>query len=361
MTVLVAGASGVLGRGLLAALDGGSDRREGAPAAGDGALDVRAGRLGPELAVRGASVVVDVSTAPPDERVAALAAALRAGVPVVTSSLHPDVLAWARSEGDRLARSHGTVVLAGVGCTGIVGGWLAPLAAARTAPARDCHVTYALPDRGGVRRAITPGLRAELAALVAGGAVVLEQGEPSEEPIAGRRRLAWFPRPVGPAHAATLPSAEAVTLVTAVPELTTAHTYLAMSGWRAELLQAAANASRTRWLGPRVARRLARPRQQGTAGTADRWACVAEADGAAGVVRAWAYGRDPLATGTAALAELVTHLASGTGRPSGRAARGHVAVAAVVDPRTALDGVARRTDLRWSVTEPGPAPGRPRV
>jgi hypothetical protein len=351
VTVLVAGAAGVLGRGCVAALDG--------------AVEVRPVRLGPDLSVVGADLLLDVSTAPPTVRVAALEAALRAGVPVVTSTLSPEVLAWARAEGDRLARAHGTVLLAGVASTGIVGGWLAPLAAARTAPTRDVHVTYALPDRGGVRRSITPGLRAELPALVASAAPVLERGELTDEPLAGRRRLAWFPRPVGPAHAATLASVEPVTLPTVLPELETAHSYLAMSSWRAELLQAAANASRTRWLGPRVARRLGRPRPASGGTTRDRWACVAEADGAQGIVRAWAYGRDPVGTGTAALAELVTHLVAGTGRPPGAAAGGHagghVGVAAVADPRTALDGVARRTDLRWSVTDPGPAPGRPRV
>jgi hypothetical protein len=313
-------------------------------------------------------VVVDASTAPAAARIAALERALQASVAVITTSVDPEVSAWAAADGHVLADARGVPLLAGTGVLGTVGSWLVPVAAAHTVPATAAHITYALPDRGAVRRVLPPGLRAELPALLASGASVLEHGEPREELPGETRRLAWFPRPVGPTHAAGIPSPEPSTVPGHLGTLTTVRTYLAMSGWRAELVQAAGNlarSSRTRQL---VRRRVVGPDPEephrSQAAARERWACVAEVDGAAGVARAWAYGRDPFGTGARALAAVIAAIdesataggdartGSGAGDGSARRTTGRCDVADLLDPRVALDAVSIVTDLRWSTTPP---------
>jgi hypothetical protein len=176
----------------------------------------------------------------------------------------------------------------------------------------------------------------------------MDAGRVVEELPGEVRRLAWFPRPVGPVHAAGVPAPEPLTVPRHVPSARTVRTYLALSSWRAELLQAAGNLARR----PR-GRRLLADRLTSRAGTpsvaqraAARWACVVEAEGEEGVARAWAYGTDPYGTGAASIVALAEAVLAG------RADAGVVPPALVEVPADLLDTLSARTDLRWSVSRP---------
>jgi hypothetical protein len=367
VTVLLLGATGTFGAALHAAI---AARGSEVVVRGSEVVAEHAGAEVVAAALREGTVrvVVDATAAPAAERIAALERALQASVAVITTSLDPEVSAWAAADGHVLADARGVPLLAGTGVLGTVGSWLVPVAAAHTVPATAAHVTYALPDRGAVRRVLPPGLRAELPGLLASGGAVLEHGILHEELPGETRRLAWFPRPVGPTHAASIPSPEPSTVPGHLGTLTTVRTYLAMSGWRAEVVQAAGNLARV----PRT-RDLVRRRVVGSAPTepdrsrrlaSERWACVAELDGAAGVARAWAYGRDPVGTGARALAEVIAAIdeaapvvgdavhGSASGDVPARRSTGRCDVADLLDPRVALDALSVVTDLRWSTTPP---------
>jgi hypothetical protein len=91
---------------------------------------------------------------------------------------------------------------------------------------------------------------------------------------------------------------------------------------------------------------------------ARRWGCVVEVTDGDRLVRAWAYGHDPVRL-TGELGALVTmRLArAGAGASLDRPRPGIVAVSQVAPARAVLDELAVRTDLRWSRASIG-LPGR---
>ncbi len=236
-----------------------------------------------------------------------------------------------------------------VGAAGVrfaVGDLLAGLAAELVAAPADLHVAY---TAGGGRTLVTPGERRAERAALGRPAQALQGHQPVEEHPGEVRRLAWFPRPVGPAHAAAVPGGEVLTVPLHRPELAAIRTYEALPSWRAELLQARANLARTRWgrrvLTRRLQGRVPRPGPARRAG--QRWGCVAEVAGRGELGRAWAYGHDPVKVTAALAAELATRLAAVAAVPGqgGLRAPSQVAPASAV-----LDAIADATDLRWSRT-----------
>jgi hypothetical protein len=276
---------------------------------------------------------------------ALVAAALDRGVGLVEVVGDPGSLHTVARH-DAAARAAGVALVPASGFAAIPGDPLAALAVAATAPAGEVHVAYAFPGRGGARRALGPGSRAALAALLGQPVVAYLHGREQEEAVGEARRLAWFPRPIGPAHAAGVPGPEPITLARHVPDLRSARTSLAVTSLGAELLQAAGTLGGTERGRRLLARRLV-SRRSSLRPEDVRWACVAEADGASGVARAWAYGTDPCGTGAVALAAVAVAVAEGRVSPGWRAP------SEALPPEELLDALSARSDLRWSVKAPG--------
>lgn len=269
------------------------------------------------------------------------------GVHLVDLGAAPGYLRWAHEEGAAAALAAGVTVVPGSGCSPLVGDLLTAIAADALAVPAAAHVAYVLPGGGHLGDA-TPGVRASLAAGIGRPLLALVDGHLEEERTAEERRLAWFPRPVGPHHAAAIPGGEPLTVPRHLPGIRTVRTYLAMPSWRAELAQFSANASRWDAARRRVVGRLERerPAPSATRRAGLRWAVVAEvADGDA-VARAWANGHDPYEVAAQA-AVAVAERILGNGAPAGV-----LAPAQVTDPRQLLDGLSAATDLRWSLVRP---------
>lgn len=255
---------------------------------------------------------------------------------------------------DRLAaraRACGVSVVPGAGLQHLVGDTLAVLAGSAVTHAEELHVAYTLPDQASVLRASTAGRRRSLAAELGRPALAVVHGQRVEERVGEARRLAWFPRPVGPAHAAAIAGGEAITVPRALPDVQLVRTYLAVPGWRAELLQATANAARRPRMRAWIVRRIERPRPplSDARRAALRWACVAEARGEDGeVARAWAYGHDPYRTTATVAASVAGRLAHGGVPP------GVLAPSEVDQPAELLHTIAAASGLRWSTTRPDP-------
>jgi hypothetical protein len=283
-----------------------------------------------------------------------LDAALEGGAHLVDVGAAPPYLRLVLDARAREVARRGLTVVPGAGTAPLVGDLLAAVAASLVAGPRDVHVAYALPGGAHLGDA-TPGVRASLAAGVGQPILALRDGALVEELPGEERRLAWFPRPVGPHHAAATSGGEPLTVPRHVAGLRTVRTYLAMPSWRAELVQLQANAAR--W--ERVRRRLVtrierdRPSPSATRRAGLRWAVVAEVAGDDAIARAWAYGHDPYELATRALVEVVDRLRSG------RAPFGVLAPAEAAEPRQLLDALSAVTDLRWSTarSEAPPPPG----
>lgn len=271
--------------------------------------------------------------------------AVHAGVHLV------DVASWPTEAGpdlerlDTPARAAGvTVVLASAPVAGI-GDLLADVAAAAVHGPREIHVTY---DLRGWRRGLSRGTRAAVARHLAAPAVAWHDGGIVTEAVAEQRRLAWFPRHVGPGHAVGIGGLEPFTVPRHVPGVDVVRTYLAMPTWRAEAVQAAA--STARW--PAARRRLVAWLGRGGPARPDpstRWACVAEVAGSDGIARAWASGRDPYGCTAAGARVLVEAVRSPHAEP------GVVPPALVDVPGELLDRYAAATGLRWGLVRPSPS------
>ncbi len=273
-------------------------------------------------------------------------AALAAGVHVVDVDREVGHLDWLHRTGAERGRDTGAHAVGAAGVRFAMGDLLASLAAELVAQPRALHAAY---TAGGRPNRLTPGERRAAVAALGRSGTALVDGRRVEEHPGEARRLAWFPRPVGPAHAAAVPGGEALTVPLHVPELTTIRTYESLSGWRAELLQARANLARTTRGRRLLARRLQAGR--GTVGPAtrsgQRWGCVAEVAAEGSLGRAWAYGYDPVGVTAAVATELALHLAAVVPVPGSGGAR---APSQITDPGELLDTVAEVTDLRWSRT-----------
>lgn len=314
--------------------------------------DIRQADITDSGALRRALAGVDVllTTVGPFDRLGreVLDAAIETGTHYVDCTGEQSFIRWAQSERDVAARDAGVVAVPAAGFEFLPGDVLAAVAAGVVAWPVEVHVAYTIPASGRFVLRASPGTRRTLAALLGSTGLAFERGELVEELPFEARRLAWFPRPVGPRHAAGIPGGEALTVPRHVPDIRTVRTYLAIPSWKAEIGQMGANA--TRW-DPvrRVVRRFLERDASGPSPetrAATRWGCVAEAEGQDGVARAWAYGHDVYrlaAVNMVAVAEaiLATQPLAGVRSP-----------AAVTDPRDLLDTVAARTDLRWSVARP---------
>jgi hypothetical protein len=275
-------------------------------------------------------------------------AALDAGTHLVDVVGDPATLRWATAQRDGPARELGVTIVLAAGLSAVPGDPLAHLAAHAVTAAREVHVCYGFPSAGGPLAGATGGTRRAFADLLGAPALALNDGELIDELPGEIRRLAWFPRPVGPAHAAGIPAPEPLTVPRHVPSARTVRTYVALTSWRAELLQASASLARhprgRRVLERRLLTRRAGPSPARRAGT--RWACVAEALGEEGVARAWAYGTDPYGTSAASLVALARSVIDG------HADAGVVPPSLAEVPADLLDALSARTDLRWSINRP---------
>jgi short subunit dehydrogenase-like uncharacterized protein len=316
---------------------------------------VDAGRVD-TLAEALADVEVLVSAVGPAVNVGAgvLDTALAHGVHLVDLGAAPSYLRWAHEERAAAAAAAGVAIVPGAGISPLVGDLLTAIAADAVPAPSAAHVAYVLPGGGHLGDA-TPGVRASLAAGVGRPALALVDGRLEEERTAEERRLAWFPRPVGPHHAAAIPGGEALTVPRHVAGIRTVRTYLAMPSWRAELAQFQANAARWDAARRRVVRRLerARPSPSALRRAGLRWAAVAEVADGELVARAWANGHDPYDLAAHAALAVVERILAG------EVVAGVLAPAQVADPRQLLDGLSAVTDLRWSIARPDGGPSRP--
>jgi len=268
---------------------------------------------------------------------------------VVDIDRSPEHLRMVHAELGPLATRRGARVVAGAGLRWTLGDLLAAEAATTVDAPRAVHIAYTGGGRLATPRRGTPGERRAWVAGLGRPATALVDGREMDELPGEVRRLAWFPRPVGPSHAAAVPGGECVTVPRHLPRVETVRTYEAVTGWRAELLQATANLARTdrgrRWLARRASKG---PRPRSAAELAEaRWGCVAEAAGSATVGRAWAYGHDPVRL-TAVIGVLLARTLAAT--PSDALPGGALAPSEVIPARAMLDELAERTDLRWSRT-----------
>lgn len=286
-----------------------------------------------------------------------LDAAIDTGTHYVDVTGEQPFIRWAYDERDVAARAAGISAVPAAGFDFLPGDLLAGLAGGVVADPSEIHIAYIVPGSGGLLRVTSAGTRRTAATMLDRPGVALDRGELIEERLAEARRLAWFPRPVGPHHAAGIPGGEAISVPRHVPGVGTVRTYLAIPGWQAEAIQVLGSVAR--W-GP-LRRRVATVLERGFDGPsaqrrrATRWGCVAEARGRDGVARAWAYGHDLYGlTATAMVVVGETLLEGGVGP-------GVVPPASVAAPGELLDRIAARSDLRWSVARPDPTADIPPV
>jgi short subunit dehydrogenase-like uncharacterized protein len=270
------------------------------------------------------------------------------GVHLVDLGFEQRHVRWVYDQASEAAWAAGVTLVPAGGFQAVVGDLLASVAAAAVERPEQVHVAYDL-RHGWVRS--SPGTARAVGRLLEQPGLVYEHGAIATELPAETRRLAWFPRPVGPSHAAAVPGAEALTVPRHLSGIETVRTYLAMSTWRAETLQAIAGAARWEPVRRRLATALDRRAEiplDPVAARSQRWACVAEVVGPREVARAWANGHD--VAGVAATAAVLILEA---------VLRGHVDAGAVPPslvavPGELLDDLSARTGTRWAVARPTP-------
>ncbi len=312
-----------------------------------GVEDVRAVDVDDDRSVRALLDAVDVviTTVGPFDRLGrgVLTAAADAGTHYVDSTGEQGFIAWAYDTQDARARASGASLVPAAGFDFLPGDLLAALAAEPVSGVREVHVAYAVPGlRSGTA---SSGTRRTLAGMLGEPVVALVGGHRVEEQLAETRRLAWFPRPVGPRHAAGFPGAEPITVPRHLPGVSTVRSYLALTTAAAEGLQLLGNAARWAPLRRAVTRVLDRGARGGgpdaEVRARTRWACVAEAAGDDELGRAWAYGTDPYGLTAEAMVSVAERLLAGD------APAGVVPPATVGAPGDLLDDLAARSDLRW--------------
>ena len=307
---------------------------------------IAGGVAGLAAALHGVDALVDVAGPFGPREGAGLQAALAAGVHYLDASLEPAATAHVYEQAGRIRRAGITAVSAG-GFPAAVLDLLGLSALAAADGGDELHLATTFPGGGWWRHGAGPATRRILGHLLAEPLTAVVDGDLVEEPVGEARRLAWFPRPVGLAHAAGVPGTAALSAHRRAPELVVVREYLAMSGWRAELLQLGASttgwAPARRWLQARVEGLGTAP--DATRRRAVRWACVAETRSEQGTVRAWANGHDPAATSAACLAVL-TDAVLADGQP------GACTPAQLAPAGRLLDELTGSRDLRWSVIRP---------
>lgn len=355
----VLGASGYTGRLLVRALArrgtpvvaAGRDVRKVERAVGDVELVERIVRVDvhePDSLERlVSSVDVLATTVGPFEELGqpAFERALRSDRHYLDSTAEQPFLRWAyEHEG---ASDPSSTLVPACGFDSLPGDLLADVAASTVDVPTEVHVAYLVRGRGVVA---SRGTRRTIGHLLDSTGVALRDGEMVEEGFAERRRLAWFPRPVGPRHAAGFPGCEPLMVPRHVPGLRTAASYFALPSALAELGQFLGNLARFDPVQRLVQRLLVAGPEGPSRGNRreTRWGCVAEVRGAEGeVARAWAYGHDIYGFTAEAMALAAERLAAGGARRSGV-----VAPAEAFEAAPFLDQMTETTDTRWSVREP---------
>ena len=296
----------------------------------------------PDAWVQPGDVVVNAASTDPGLVAAWATAGSRAG-----GYLDLDPTASSHAVLDDLELGAGPVA-PGMGFASALGDALAVVAARSLAGPERVDVTTWVPSRRSLLAGATPRERADLLASVGRPMTALVDGAPRTERIAEARRLAWFPRPVGPHHAAATPGTHWRTLPHVLPSVRTVRSALALRSTSAEVLQGLGNLARLRWGRGLLARLSARPGpDRGTAG--ERWALVVEVATTAGTLaRGWAYGHDRHDITARTVAWLAPRVA--TADVSSRARP--VGAVELAPPEELLDALAASTDLRWSVSEP---------
>ncbi|MEX2487243.1 MAG: NAD(P)H-binding protein [Nitriliruptoraceae bacterium] len=226
--------------------------------------------------------------------------------------------------------------------------WLGDVLADLVAPIGDVdqiQVAYAVDASSGRGPTASRGTRRTVIDVVGREFIALANGRLVTQSIAETRRIAWFPRPVGPRHTIGIGGTECLSLPRRHPHLQTVETALAVPGWKAELLQACVPLVRRRrvrsalecWVDTR-AREADDDRVAGA-----RWSVVAEGRGRRSRARAWATGRDPYGCTADLVADVVERLEVGGGSP------GVCSPAEVADPASMLDQLAGADRLRWGI------------
>lgn len=287
---------------------------------------------------------VVVSTVGPYVRLGrpVLRAALAAGCHYLDCAAEQPFLRWAYGTDGEARRAEVTAIPAAA-MIGVPGDLLAALAAAELDQPREVHVAYLIGARGIFT---SRGTRRTAAELLNRDAFAYVDGRYVRERPAEARRLAWFPRPVGPRHAVGYPGSEALMIPRHLAGVRTVRSYLALPAVLGEVMQAMGSLARFAAV-RRLARRLLTAGPAGPSPAlraATRWGCVAEAADESGrVARAWAYGRDIYGLTAEILAAAAERLDDGRDHP-----RGTLAPAQVLDPAGFLDELASVSDLRWS-------------
>lgn len=280
-----------------------------------------------------------------------LDAAIRTGTHYVDCTGEQPFIRWAHSERDVPARDAGIVAVPAAGFDFLPGDLLAAVAAEAVGWASEVHVAYTVPSSGGLLGNASTGTRRTVATLLGQPGLALVRGELAEERPGEARRLAWFPRPVGPRHAAGIPGGEPITVPRHVGSATTVRSYLALPSWKAELVQM--GGSLARWAPAR--RFMSDVLSRGARGSdgpaperrrATRWGCVAEAGGRGAVARAWAYGHDLYGLTAVTMVATAQTILEASPPPGVRSP------AMLAPPADQLDRLADRCDLRWSVARP---------
>lgn len=358
MAVALLGASGYTGRLVARALDrrgvafvaAGRDRRRVEEAV-DGLAQATGVRVADatdrgslDAAFAGAEVVVTTVGPFVDLGRPVLESAVANGCHYVDSTGEQRFMRWAFGEQQQPATSAGIAAVPACGFDYVPGDLLSEVAARAVGQPAEVHVVY-LVRGGGV--SASRGTRRTIARIAGDRGVSFVDGRFVEEGTAQERRLAWFPKPVGPHTSASLPGGEPLTVPRHLPSARTVRTYLAVPGPLAELLQFGANLAR--W-GP-AARLFDRLLSAGPEGPSDRdrrsqrFAAIAEVVGTDGsLARAWMTGRDVYGFTAEAMALVADRLRRGD-----VGARGVVAPAEVGDAEALLDELSDVAGVRWSV------------
>lgn len=275
---------------------------------------------------------------------------------------------WLSEQRHALFAQRGIAAVPAVGFDFVPGQLAGAIAATQVSAPTAAHVAYAVGRSPKSAPRSSSGTRATVASMLGQRGVALVDGRLLEEWPAEARRLAWFPQPLGPCHAAGIPAAEAILLPRVAPTLRTVRTYLALKGWQAESLQAAAWLGQHQLMARPMRRLITRSRRDPLPAqrAATRWSAVAEvavesvaqrtkASGGRpeALARAWVAGVDMygFTAHAAVLAAERLQAASGTG---GQAAlpgipSGVIGMAELGDPAVLLDDLGERAGIRWGV------------
>ncbi|MFP5310107.1 MAG: saccharopine dehydrogenase NADP-binding domain-containing protein [Actinomycetes bacterium] len=281
-------------------------------------------------------------------------AAASAGVGYVDTTGEQPFLRWLDAELAASAAAAGARMVPAAGVDYLPGDLLSARAGASVGLPRDVHVAYGLPRRADLLFGTTRGTRTSAGGVLDAPALALVDGRRVEERPGEARRLAWFPRPVGPHHAAAIGGGEVLSVPRHLPSVRTVRTYLALPSLVAEGMQALAGAASVGAVGRALARGLLLPPEPSPTRRAEvRWACLAEVAGAEDeVARAWAYGTDLYTTTAVTSVVVAERLALGTDADGAELPVGVLSPAQLGDPGALLDTIADRSDLRWSVARP---------